>query len=206
MENLSDLIVTKDVHKMSKENRKEYAKTLALSFGDYSLFRHFFKRYTCENATLFFDIALKADANNLFGLATKNNEAVSIFTKNGLKDASILQFVRAGGLRYFFKFGVKRTLRMISFSSFALSIKRKYITGKDLYLYLLATRPENRRQGLTKSVLQPVLSYCKKEGKKCYLETLDDENTALYARFGFKLVEKQKLPHSDLTLYCMLFE
>lgn len=206
MENLNDLVVTRDVHKMGQENRKEYAKTLALSFGDYSLFRHFFKRYTFENATLFFDIALKADATNLFGLATKSNEAVSIFTKNGLKDASILQFVKTGGLRYFFKFGIRRTLRMISFSSFALSIKRKYINESDLYLYLLATRPENRHQGLTKNVLQPVLSYCERERKKCYLETLDEENTAIYARYGFRLVEKAKLPHSDLTLYCMLFE
>lgn len=206
MENLSDLIVTKDVHKMERTNRKEYAKTLALSFGDYSLFRHFFKRYTFENASLFFDIALKADAKNLFGLATKNNEAVSIFAKNGLKDASILQFVKAGGLRYFFKFGIKRTLRMISFSSFALSIKRKYIEESDLYLYLLATRPKKRHQGLTNHVLEPVLSYCRREGKKCYLETLDDENTAIYARYGFRLVEKAKPPHSDLTLYCMLFE
>lgn len=95
---------------------------------------------------------------------------------------------------------------MISFSSFALSIKWKYISETDLYLYLLATRRENRHQGLTKNVLEPVLSYCKREGKKCYLETLDEENTAFYAHFGFKLVEKAKLPHSDLTLYCMLFE
>ena len=204
MSDVSNLKVTKDVHKMSSLNMDEYATTLALSFSDYSLFRHFFKKYNFKDAITFFKIALKADSKNLFGLATKNNEAVSIFTKNGIKDASIFQFVKAGGLKYFFKFGIKSTLKMINFSSYALSIKKKYISENDMYLYLLATRPESRHHGFTNNVLTPVLDYCDKENKKCYLETLDEENTNIYKHFGFDVVEISDLPNSNLKIYCML--
>lgn len=204
--NLSELKVTRNIHKMNKENLDEYATTLALSFSDYSLFTNFFKKYNFEDAKLFFRIALKADSKNLFGLATKYNEAVSIFTKNGIKDASIFQFVLAGGLKYFFKFGISSTMKMINFSSYALKVKKKYITENDLYLYLLATKPENRHQGYTNDVLMPVFDYCKREHKKCYLETLDKENTLIYKHYGFELVDISDLPNSNLKLYCMLKE
>lgn len=204
MSDLSDLKITKDVHKMSDEDMSEYATTLALSFSDYSLFTHFFRKYNFNDAVLFFKIALKADSKNLFGLSTKNHEAVSIFMKNGIKDASIWQFIKAGGLKYFFKFGIKSTLKMINFSSYALSIKKKYIRSTDLYLYLLATKPESRHHGLGSIVLEPVLNYCDRENKKCYLETLDEENTLIYEHFGFELVEVSDLPKSNLKLYCLL--
>ena len=39
--------------------------------------------------------------------------------------------------------------------------------------------------------------------KDCYLETLTFENVKIYERYGFDLVQTEKVPNTDLTLYAM---
>lgn len=192
-----------DVKKLDKDLINKYANTFSVGFEGYSLFEHFFKDYKIKDVVTFFKVALKAD-KNLMGLNTLDYSAVSVYSKKGNKDASILDFIKAGGLFYFFKFGFKATMKMINFSNFAGSIKRKYIKENDIYLYLIAAIPEARHHGLGKKLITPMLELCDKENRNCYLETLDLENTLIYERFGFKLMEVNDLPKSDLKLYCML--
>ena len=191
------------ITKLDKKTIENYANTFSVGFEGYSLFEHFFKKYNKKDVVTFFRVALKTD-KNLVGLSTDNYDGVGVYSKKGAKDASILSFIKAGGLFYFIKFGFKATMKMIRFSSYAGSVKRKYIDENDIYLYLIATKPQCRHQGLGKKIISPMLDFCDLNNKKCYLETLDLENTYIYQRFGFELVEASDLPKSNLKLYCML--
>jgi len=51
-----------------------------------------------------------------------------------------------------------------------------------------------------------MLSRINEEGLPCYLETLDEQNVSLYEHFGFKIIDKSKVPETTLINLAMLRE
>lgn len=94
--------------------------------------------------------------------------------------------------------------RIIRYSLICESVARKYSDGETWYLYDLAVRPQNQGEGIASKLLRPMLAYFDRVGAKCYLETHDSKNVAIYEHFGFALVESPTLPHSELRHYAML--
>jgi ribosomal protein S18 acetylase RimI-like enzyme len=62
------------------------------------------------------------------------------------------------------------------------------------YLAVLGTDPSAQGQGLGSAVLQPVLERCDTDGIGAYLESSKERNIDFYARHGFRVTGKIRLP------------
>ncbi len=71
------------------------------------------------------------------------------------------------------------------------------------YLGLLATRPERRRTGVARGLLEPMLARADDEGLPVFLETGAKANLGFYARFGFEQIAEAAVP-SGLTIWGLL--
>ncbi len=58
------------------------------------------------------------------------------------------------------------------------------------YLATLATAPEQQGKGIGSALLEAMLARVDEEGVPAYLESSKERNVALYARFGFEVVEE----------------
>jgi ribosomal protein S18 acetylase RimI-like enzyme len=58
------------------------------------------------------------------------------------------------------------------------------------YLATLATAPERQGKGIGSALLEAMLVRVDEEGAPAYLESSKERNVALYARFGFEVVEE----------------
>jgi ribosomal protein S18 acetylase RimI-like enzyme len=71
-----------------------------------------------------------------------------------------------------------------------------------LYLATLGVRPSEQGRGLGSLLLKPALEVCDRDGLPAYLEASKESNIAFYARHGFRVTKKIKLPRGP-TMYAM---
>jgi ribosomal protein S18 acetylase RimI-like enzyme len=62
------------------------------------------------------------------------------------------------------------------------------------YLSLLGTDPEAQGRGLGSAALRPVLERCDEDRAGVYLETARERNLGFYARHGFRVTGRLRLP------------
>ncbi len=76
-----------------------------------------------------------------------------------------------------------------------LGIERRHPrTPPHWYLAVLGTDPVAQGQGLGSAVLAPVLEQCDRDGVGAYLESSKERNIAFYARHGFRVTARHRLP------------
>jgi len=63
-------------------------------------------------------------------------------------------------------------------------------TEPHWYLATLGADPDHQGQGLGSALLRSMLDRVDEEGQPAYLESSKERNVALYARFGFEVVEE----------------
>lgn len=196
----------KHCHVMQKNDIEAYAECFAHAFEGYSLFEYFSgRKYDVRKMMLFWKVLLTASREQSFciGDAYYPN-TVALFYPPDYKDAGFLQYIKAGGWKIMFRFGLRSTAQMLRFEALAEKIKAKYAPEKCWYLYGYVTRPEFRNQGCGSRILKPILDYFDATGQACYLETLKEENVSLYGHYGFSLAESSRVPGTDMTLYAMV--
>lgn len=201
-----DIPEIKDLCIMQKANTDSFIDCFADGFRGYSLMDYFCNGKCDKKKTgLIWGVSIKGYNGKLLGVGdSENPNAAALFAPPEVHDPDLLTYIRAGGLKLVCRFGIKGTVRMESFESFADKIKEKYVTDNCWYLFGFVSRSESRGMGYGSKVLSPVLSYFDRTQQNCYLETLEKKNVALYEHFGFELMESVKLPESDLTLFSML--
>jgi GNAT superfamily N-acetyltransferase len=70
------------------------------------------------------------------------------------------------------------------------AVDRLHPTGPHWYLATLGTEPERQGQGVGSALLRSMLSVADQEGEPAYLESSKERNVALYARFGFEVIDE----------------
>lgn len=121
-------------------------------------------------------------------------------------------FVRPGGnpvsVAGFLRYGIRSLWhylpRIIRYSLLCESVFSRHRDQDTWYLYDLAVDPLYQGKGVATQLLRPMLAYLDRTGAKCYLETHDAKNVAMYEHFGFELVESPRMPHAELRHYAML--
>jgi ribosomal protein S18 acetylase RimI-like enzyme len=71
------------------------------------------------------------------------------------------------------------------------------------YLATLATAPEQQGKGIGSALLEAMLARVDEEGVPAYLESSKERNVALYARFGFEVVEEFRSKVGSPPMWCM---
>ena len=63
-------------------------------------------------------------------------------------------------------------------------------TEEHWYLEVVGVDPSQRGRGIGTTVIAPMLERCDAEGLPAYLESSNEANLPLYARFGFEVVDE----------------
>lgn len=201
-----DIPEIQDLCVMQKVDIDNFADCFGDGFGGCNLMNYFYNGECDEKKTgLMWKVSIKAYNGNLLGIAdSKNPNAATLFAPPEARSPDLFTYIRAGGLKLVWNFGIKGADRMEGFETFAEKIKKKYVTDNCWYLFGFVSRKESRGKGYGTKVLAPMLSYFDRTGQDCYLETIELNNVAMYEHFGFELMESAGIPNSELTLYSML--
>ena len=196
----------KDCYIMQHDDIERFADTLADGFSQYNLFKYLCNgTYDLEKMRLFWRVSLAVLPQNAICIAdSKEANSVLIYTRPQSEEAKLLPYLKAGGLKMVFKWGIRGIIRLLRFDAEAQRVAKQYKTANDGYLLAFATRLDKQGQHYGKPLIQALLKHLDASGEGCYLETLKAENVALYQHFSFQLKEKTSIQSGNLNMFAML--
>ena len=191
---------------MQQDDIERFADTLADGFSQYNLFKYLCNgTYDLEKMRLFWRVSLAVLPPNAICIAdSKEANSVLIYTRPQSEEAKLLPYLKAGGLKMVFKWGIRGIIRLLRFDAEAQRVAKQYKTANDGYLLAFATRLDKQGQHYGKPLIQALLKHLDASGEGCYLETLKAENVALYQHFSFQLKEKTSILSGNLNMFAML--
>ena len=203
--NIHSIPAFKDCYIMQPEDLQRFAATLADGFRGYSMFEHVcYGRYDHDLMRLFWEVSLVLLPDNAICIAdSKEANSVLAYIPPHSKDPSLLDYVKAGGMRMFLKFGLRRIVRLTRFNIEIEQIGKRYRADDDGYLMAFATRLDKQGQHYGKPLITALLNHLDATGESCYLETLEAKNVALYQHFSFQLTGQTESKMGGLTLFSM---
>ena len=191
---------------MQQDDIERFADTLTDGFSQYNLFKYLCNgTYDLEKMRLFWRVSLAVLPPNAICIAdSKEANSVLIYTRPQSEEAKLLPYLKAGGLKMVFKWGIRGIIRLLRFDAEAQRVAKQYKTANDGYLLAFATRLDKQGQHYGKPLIQALLKHLDASGEGCYLETLKAENVALYQHFSFQLKEKTSILSGNLNMFAML--
>lgn len=116
---MSDII---HCYVMQESEIPAVAECLAKAFEGYPLFEYFADgNYDHRKYRIFWESSIKAAGENLVCLIdnAQSPSAVAMFVRPEAKDAGILTYLKSGGAKIIYEFGLPLAKRMLSFETFA---------------------------------------------------------------------------------------
>lgn len=190
---------------MKRGDIQRFAATLADGFSQYSMFKHVcYETYDHDLMLLFWEVSLALLPDNAICIAeSKDVNSVLIYIPPKSKEPSLLDYMKAGGVKMLFKFGIRRIVRLTRFNIEIEQAAKRYRAANDGYLMAFATRLDKQGLRYGKSLITALLNHLDASGESCYLETLEAKNIGLYQHFSFKLEGQMDSKMGDLTLFAM---
>ena len=203
--NIHTIPAFKKCYIMQHEDIRRFAATLADGFSRYNMFNYICcGTYNYDLMCLFWEVSLALLPDNAISIAdSKDINSVLVYIPPRSKEPSLLDYMKAGGMKMFFKFGIRRIIRLTHFNIEIEQVAKQYRAADDGYLMAFATHLDKQGQHYGKPLIDVLLDYLDASGENCYLETLEAKNVALYQHFSFQLEGEKKSQMGNLTLYAM---
>ena len=203
--NIHSTSAFKDCYVMQPDDLQCFAATLADGFRGYSMFDHVcYGTYDHDLMRLFWEVSLALLPDNAICIAdSKEANSVLAYIPPHSKDPSLLDYVKAGGMKMFLKFGLRRIIRLTRFNIEIEQIGKRYRADDDGYLMAFATRLDKQGQHYGKPLITALLNHLDASGESCYLETLEAKNVSLYQHFAFQLTGQTESQMGGLKLFAM---
>lgn len=199
----------RNLTQLNKSHAKPAVDVLVKAFWDYPLFRYYFpdEQERAKIAPYFLSFAVFSGIRYGEVYATSPNlEGVAVWMPPGSYPLSFWRYLRSIPLSVTVGFGRYGGVRLQAAGAFIDSAHKRLAPFNHWYLEVLGVEPLFQKQGFSSKLLRPMLARIDEEGLPCYLETLDEQDVAIYEHFGFKIVEKADIPHTSLTSWAMLRE
>ena len=190
---------------MQRGDIQRFATTLADGFSQYNMFKHVcYGTYNHDLMRLFWEVSLALLPDNAICIAdSKDANSVLIYIPPKSKEPDLLDYMKAGGLKMLFKFGIRRIVRLTRFNIEIEQVAKRYRAANDGYLMAFATRLNKQGQHYGKPLITALLNHLDTSGEGCYLETLEAKNIALYQHFSFLLEGQTDSQMGNLTIFAM---
>ncbi|MBR5541689.1 MAG: hypothetical protein IKU64_04960 [Bacteroides sp.] len=203
--NIHSIPAFNDCYIMQHEDIELFATTLADGFSQYNMFKYIcYGTYNHDLMRLFWEVSLALLPDNAICIAdSKDANSVLVYIPPKSKEPSLLDYMKAGGVKMLFKFGIRRIIRLTRFNIEIEQVAKRYRTANDGYLMAFATRLDKQGQHYGKPLITALLNHLDASGESCYLETLKAENVALYQHFSFQLKGQTDSQLGNLTLFAM---
>ena len=202
---INNIEAFKDCYIMQRHDIERFAATLADGFSQYALFEYISGgEYNYEKMHFFWEVSLALLPDNAICIAdSKEANSVLIYLQPHSMKANTLAYVKAGGLKWLTKFGLKSIIRLMRFEIQTQRVYQQHRAPQDGYLMAFATRIDKQGQHYGKPLMQALLNYLDANNDRCYLETLKAKNVDLYKHFAFQLEECIDIQMGGLTIYVM---
>lgn len=82
-------------------------------------------------------------------------------------------------------------------------VQQFHPSAPHFYLQVLAVDPASQGKGLSRQLLEPVLTHCDQAQLPAYLETCNPDNIGVYQHFGFRVCQQLRLPAGGPTAWCL---
>ena len=113
-------------------------------------------------------------------------------------------FMGKGGLGLLRHFGVGLFIRSIHYENNCRAVKGRYATPDMWYCLCFAVAPERQGKGAGSQLIRPVLDIFQDKHIPLYLETHKATNVEIYKHYGFKVVDRNPIPKTNIIQYAMM--
>ncbi|MFX0058867.1 MAG: GNAT family N-acetyltransferase [Candidatus Hodarchaeota archaeon] len=136
---------------------------------------------------------------------SENLEGIAMWRPPKNVNISYWKFVKNGGIKLPFKFGVQSTKRMSFIQAVNDSIRNIYMKAPYWYFGPIAVDPKYQGQGFASELMRPMLERIDNNEKlPIYLETNIERNIYIYDHFGFRVLEEIIIPKTNIVNWSMI--
>jgi len=133
-----------------------------------------------------------------------NLEGVAMWVPSEKAEITTWKMIRCGGLSLYFKVGRKAVSRGLAYFDYAFKVHSRHAPFRHWHLTLLGVDPEFQGRGYASALIKPMLARIDQDHLPCYLETNNEKNVPIYEHYGFKVVEEDTIPGTDVNHWAML--
>ena len=117
-------------------------------------------------------------------------EGLAVWLPSNKATMSLPRVVRSGGLGILATVGMGILRRFEALGGQLQRRHRHLMPRSHWYLSVVGVDPELQGKGYGGSLLRAKLSHLDEEQLPCYLETYNEQNVAIFRRYGFRILEK----------------
>ena len=191
------------------ENRhvKPAGESLAESFFFDPQCMHFFPDHEVRAAKLKYGFEFSVRYGLRYGevfATSPDMEGVAVWIRSENSVRTISRILRCGGLTAFMKVGWAVYKRQQPVEDFIHTEHMRLVSFPHYYLDLLGVVPKHRQTGLAGRLLKPMFKKLDRDNLPIYLNTMLEKNVAMYQRYGFQVLSRDKIPGTDIIHWGML--
>jgi len=141
---------------------------------------------------------------------TSEIEGVALWLPSNKYPITFWRMLRASSLWSMFKImrkiGSGRLKRMAYIGKQIDEAHKRLAPFKHVYLQMLGVDSEHQGKGYASKLLRSMFERLDEQNIPCYLDTLTEKNTAMYEHLDFKMLEKQDVTDTNITIRALLRE
>ena len=127
------------------------------------------------------------------GYATTKKDAIALWLTPRHASLTWWGMCRTGMFTAPLRYGMRTTLRLISFALQIEAMHQRVAPMPHYYLFIAGVAPGQQGKGVNAVLLRPMLARMDNENMPAYLETQSADNVALYEQLGFRVIENKPL-------------
>ncbi|HCX02876.1 MAG TPA: hypothetical protein DHM42_00195, partial [Clostridiales bacterium] len=104
------------------------------------------------------------------------------------------------------KIGKEAGMRFNKYDEFNMRVHKDIINKPHQYIIGIGVDPDKQGQAFGKKLLTSLIKVAEEKNHPCYLETHDEENVQIYKKYGFKVMEEEVIPGTNIMQFSMLKE
>ena len=133
-------------------------------------------------------------------------EGIAILLPSETADMTLWRMIRVGMFFLFFRLGGGFLVRGLRTTGFISSVQKRCAPSRYMLFQFLGVAPEYEGKGYAAKLAKAMLSRIDKDHLPCYFDIEEEEKVRIYQRYGFRVLEKQIIPGTDIRLWAMLRE
>jgi GNAT superfamily N-acetyltransferase len=131
-------------------------------------------------------------------------EGIAVWRPPKFVNISYWKYIKKGGFKLPFKFGIKATKKIMFFQAVNDSIRNAYMKVPYWYLGPIGVDPKFQGKGYVSKLIRPMLKRLDNENLPIFLETNLEKNIAFYEHFDFRILEEIIIPNTNIVSWSMI--
>ena len=130
-----------------------------------------------------------------------NLEGIAVWIPSSHAHMTMWGQIRAGGIRLQRMVGSEAIVRMTRVGKHNDQLRQQHVSGRYMFLSILAIDPEHQHRGRATRLVQGMLNRLDRDRISCYAETTEQDLLAFYQRLGFEPGNASTVPGTELIVW-----